>query len=114
MVANAMAIAAMARFSPMPSCSTCRARRFAASSFRTLREVYAAAMGGGTDEQVLDEFFQAVTPTIEDMVTQAVRQGQRLLALAVVVERKFDGEVVGGSCPRSDGRRASSRDPRGR
>jgi hypothetical protein len=53
-------------------------------------------MGDGTDEQVLDEFFQAVTPTIEDMVTQAVRQGQRLLGLAVVVERKFDGEVTGG------------------
>jgi len=59
-------------------------------------------MGGGTDEQVLDEFFQAVTPTIEDMVTQAIRQGQRLLALAVVVERKFDGEVAGGSCARGE------------
>jgi len=58
-------------------------------------------MGDGTDERVLDDFFQAVTPTIEDMVTQAIRQGQRLLALAVVVEHKFDGEVVGRSCARS-------------
>src|ERR1039457_5738547 len=30
-------------------------------------------MGDGTDERVLAEFFQAVTPTIEDMVTRAVQ-----------------------------------------
>jgi hypothetical protein len=42
-------------------------------------------MGDGTDEQVLDEFFKAVTPTIEDMVTQAVQQGQRLVGLYRVV-----------------------------
>ena len=66
------------------------------------RELYNAAMAIGSDEQLLDEFFQIVTPTIEDMVTRAIQQGQRVKGLAVVVERNFDGEVAGGCCSRSE------------
>jgi hypothetical protein len=32
-------------------------------------------MANGSDEQLLNEFFQAVTPTIEELVTRAVQQG---------------------------------------
>jgi hypothetical protein len=53
-------------------------------------------MGKDGDEQVLEEFFQAVTPLIEELVTRAVQQGQRIRGLVVLLERKFDGEVVGG------------------
>jgi len=63
-------------------------------------------MANGNDEQLLNEFFQAVTPTIEELVTRAVQQGQRVTGLAVILERKFDGEVAGGCGSRSaiDGR----------
>jgi hypothetical protein len=64
--------------------------------------VYDVAMAIGSDQQLLDEFFQAVTPTIEDMVTRAIQQGQRVNGLAVVVERKFDGEVAGACCSQSE------------
>jgi hypothetical protein len=63
-------------------------------------------MTTGSDERLLDEFFQAVNPTIEELVTRAVQQGQRVTGLAVILERKFDGEVAGGCGSRSaiDGR----------
>jgi hypothetical protein len=49
-----------------------------------------------SDEQLLNDFFEAVTPTIEELVTRAVQEGQRVRGLAVILERKFDGEVAGG------------------
>jgi hypothetical protein len=58
-------------------------------------------MANGSDDQVLEEFFQAVTPTIEDLVTRAVQQGQRVKELAVVLERKFNGEVAADCVARS-------------
>lgn len=51
-------------------------------------------MSASSDEKLLNEFFEAVTPTIEELVTRAVQQGQRVRELAVVLERKFNGEVV--------------------
>jgi hypothetical protein len=36
------------------------------------------------------------------MVTGAIQRGPRVNGLAVVVERKFDGEVAGGCCSRSE------------
>ena len=58
-------------------------------------------MSAGSDEKVLDEFFQAVTPTIEELVTRAVQQGQRVRELAVVLERKFNGDVAADCVSRS-------------
>src|ERR1700722_5570129 len=58
-------------------------------------------MADGSDEQLLNEFFEAVTPTIEELVTRAVQQGQRVRGLAIILERKFDGEVAGGCDSRS-------------
>jgi hypothetical protein len=53
-------------------------------------------MADGSDEQVLSEFFDSVTQTIEELVTRAVQQGQPVRGLAIILERKFDGEVAGG------------------
>jgi hypothetical protein len=58
-------------------------------------------MTTGSDEKVLGEFFQSVTPTIEDLVTRAVHQGQRVKELAVVLERKFNGELAADCVSRS-------------
>jgi hypothetical protein len=54
----------------------------------------------GSDEQILDEFFQATTPKLEEMVGRAIAQAGRADGLAVTLERKFDGEVAGGCGPR--------------
>ncbi len=63
-------------------------------------------MADGSDEKLLNDFFRAVTPTIEELVTRALQQGQSVQGLAVILERKFDGEVAGGCGSRNaiDGR----------
>jgi len=48
------------------------------------------------DQALLDEFFNAATVTIEELVTRALREGHPIWQLAIVLERKFDGEVAGG------------------
>src|SRR5580693_3798058 len=58
-------------------------------------------MADGSDEQVLSEFFETATPTIEALVTRAVQQGQSVARLAIILERRFDGEVAGGCGSRS-------------
>jgi hypothetical protein len=58
-------------------------------------------MADGSDEQVLSNFFEIATPTIEALVTRAVQQGQSVARLAIILERRFDGEVAGGCGSRS-------------
>jgi hypothetical protein len=58
-------------------------------------------MANGNDEKLLNEFFEAVTSTIEELVTRAVQQGQRVRELAVVLERKFNGDVAANCVARS-------------
>jgi hypothetical protein len=53
------------------------------------------------DEQLLNEFFAAATATIEELVTQALRQGHPGAQIAILLERRFDGEVAGGCGPRA-------------
>lgn len=49
-----------------------------------------------SDEQLLDEFFRSATSTIEELVTKALHDGRPVWQLAIVLERRFDGEVMGG------------------
>ncbi len=48
------------------------------------------------DTEVLDQFLREVSPTIEELVTQALRQGRALQHMAILLERAFDGSVRGG------------------
>jgi len=50
----------------------------------------------GTDEQLLDDFFTSASSTIEELVTKALHDGRPVWQLAIVLERRFDGEVTGG------------------
>jgi hypothetical protein len=51
----------------------------------------------GSDEQILDEFFQATTPKLEEMVGRAIAQAGRADGLAVTLERKLMGRSQEGA-----------------
>jgi len=53
------------------------------------------------DDQILTTFFESVTSTIENLVTRALQQGQRVGGLAVVLEQRFDGQVEAACVSRS-------------
>lgn len=52
------------------------------------------------DESIIDEFFAAATPVIEELVTGALRQGRPADQITLVLERAFDGSVSGKCGPR--------------
>jgi hypothetical protein len=61
---------------------------------------------------VLERFLQDVTPTIETLVTKALQQGRATAELALLLERAFDGAVLGGCESRGDIAAKLGSDPR--
>jgi len=47
------------------------------------------------DADVIDEFVREATPTIEDLVTTALREGRQPEHVAIILERGIDGAVRG-------------------
>ena len=61
-----------------------------------------SAPGNQEDERVLEDAFQAAIPTIETLVTTALQRGQQPGALALLLERTFEGEIRGGCGARAE------------
>ena len=70
------------------------------------------AAGVAANEEVLEDFLRAASATIEELVTRALREGHPVWQLAIVLERKFDGEVGGGCGPRGAVTSRLASDPR--
>jgi hypothetical protein len=68
--------------------------------------------GTPDDQQVLDELFGHVAPTIGDVVTTLMRQGRPLVLIGAFFERAFDGKVSGGVGHRAELARRVVSDPR--
>ncbi len=51
---------------------------------------------GADDTEVLERFFEEARPIIEELVTQAMHRGVPPARLAILLEKRFNGEIAGG------------------
>ncbi len=65
-----------------------------------------------SDQHLLDALLRDAMPTIEALVTGALRQGHPLAEIGILLERRFDGTVNGGAGPRDQIARRFGSDPR--
>jgi hypothetical protein len=49
-----------------------------------------------TDEDLLSDFLRTITPTIEELVSDALSQGRAVQHIGLLVERGLDGTIRGG------------------